>query len=321
LTPRTGSPHTFVLRQEVWHADAKDSIRDLESQRPSQNPFVCAYGAGRFGIGTDTGRGYRLRDSVATLFDYRQTLIDSELTLRRLYDFLGTRLFDSTLRGIKRVLGLTAEDEIHLAKGGGVEVSGPTVGRRVRLEGWADGYRLTFAWLLDLYGWAMRAERITPKGGIDGILLIDEIEQHLHPSMQTGILPRLSEILPDLQIIATTHSPLVALGASPEELVSLRREQDGSVIAEPSVPDFSTYSAEDMLIDERLFDTEAYGPETTEKLARYRDLVKIPPPRRDQEQTQELRALATELRARQVPEARESAAAEELRRLIAKHSL
>ena len=321
LTTRTDFPVTFVLRQEIWNSEGKDSVRDLESQRPAQGPFVCAYGAGRFGIGTDTGRGYRIRDSVATLFDYRQTLTDSELTLRRLQDFLGSRRFDSTLLGIKRALSLTEEDEIHLAKGGGVEVSGPTVGRRVRLEGWADGYRLTFAWLLDLYGWAMRADRITPDGGIDGILLIDEIEQHLHPSMQTGILPRLSEILPDLQIIATTHSPLVALGAAPDELVSLRREADGSVIAEPAIPDFSSYSAEDMLVDERLFDTDAYGPETNEKLARYRDLVKIPPPRRDREQTQELRSLALDLRARQIPEARESPAAAELKRLIEKHNL
>jgi len=318
LASRLANGESFTLRQQIRHAQGKDTILDVESLRPSPGPFVCAYGAGRFGVGTDTGRDYRIRDSVATLFDYRQTLIDSELTLRRLQDFLGTQRFDTTLRGVKRVLGLTDEDEILLAKGGGVEVSGPS--GHVRLEGWADGYRLTFAWLLDLYGWAMRADRITADGGIAGILLIDEIEQHLHPSMQTGILPRLSEVLPDLQIIATTHSPLVALGAAPEELVSLRHEH-GSVVAEPSVPDFSEYSAEDMLVDERLFDTEAYGPETTEKLARYRELVKIPPPRRDREQTQELQSLAVDLRDRQIPEAREGPAAAELKRLIAKHNL
>jgi len=321
LTARAEPPRTFLLRKEIQNADGKDSIRDIGSQHPPREPFVCAYGAGRFGIGTDTGRSYRIRDSVASLFDYRQTLIDSELTLRRLSDFLGTGLFQRTLLGIKRVLGLSEEDEIHLAKGGGVEVSGPTIGSRVRLEGWADGYRLTLAWLLDLYGWAMRADRITADGGIDGILLIDEIEQHLHPSMQTGILPRLSEILPDLQIIATSHSPLVALGVAPEDLVSLRRESDGSVVAEPAVPDFSSYSAEDMLIDERLFDTEVYAPDTNNKLARYRDLVKIPPARRDGEQIKELQVLALELRSQQVPEVRQSAAAEELKRLIAKHNL
>ena len=134
---------------------------------------------------------------------------------------------DKVEAGIKRVLGLIPEDEIHLPKGGGVEVSGPTVGKRVRLEGWADGYRLTLAWLLDLYGWAMRADRVQPNGGIEGILLIDEIEQHLHPSMQTRILPRLGKILPDLQIIATTHSPLIALSVGTVLIghESARREQ------------------------------------------------------------------------------------------------
>jgi predicted ATPase len=321
LTTRSGATSTFILRQEIWHADAKDSIRDLDSERPFPGPFVCAYGAGRYGVGTDTGRTYRSRDSVATLFDYRQTLIDSELTLRRLQDFLGTRRFDAALLGIKRVLGLTSDDEILLGKGGGVEVAGPSIGRgRVRLEGWADGYRLTFAWLLDLYGWAIRADRITPDGGIDGIVLLDEIEQHLHPSMQIEILPRLSEALPDLQIFATTHSPLVALGAASHELVSLRRE-GGAVVAEDFVPDFSAYSAEDMLVDERLFDSDAYGPETRRKLSRYQDLVKIPAAHRQPEQSQELRSLAAELRAQQVPEVRENAAAEELKRLVAKHGL
>ena len=133
LTNRTGDPIDFLLRQEIWFADGKDSIRDVDSQRPNPSPFVCAYGAGRFGVGSDTGRDYRTRDSVATLFDYRQPLIDSELTLRRLRDFLGSRRFEETLQGIKRVLGLTGYDQIHLPRGGGVEISG-TLGRRSRLE-------------------------------------------------------------------------------------------------------------------------------------------------------------------------------------------
>lgn len=320
LNPRSGEPATYGIRLETWNSEGKDSIRDNESRRPPSSPFVCAYGAGRFGVGTDTGREYRALDSVASLFDYRRTLIDSELTLRRLQDYLGTKRFESTLSGIKRVLGLEPEDEISLPKGGGVEVSGPSIGKRIRLEGWADGYRMTFAWLLDLYGWAMRADRVKEDGGIEGILLLDEIEQHLHPSMQLQILPRLSEILPSLQIFATTHSPLVALGANPGEVVSLRRE-GGAVIAEPSVPDFSDYSAEDMLADQRLFNSAVHKPETSAKLERYRSLAKIPPPKRTDEETHELEELATDLRSEQILPAQDSEAAAELRRLVAKHGL
>ena len=77
----------------------------------------------------------------------------------------------------------------------------------MRLEGWADGYRMTFNRMMDLYGRALRADRITPGEHVRGIVLIDEIEHHLHPSMQAEILPRISEVFPEIQLIATTHSP------------------------------------------------------------------------------------------------------------------
>ena len=42
-----------------------------------------------------------------------------------------------------------------------------------------------------------------------GIVLIDEIELHLHPAWQKGVLPRLLEVFPNVQFVVTTHSPLV----------------------------------------------------------------------------------------------------------------
>jgi predicted ATP-binding protein involved in virulence len=166
----------------------------------------------------------------------------------------------------------------------------------------------------------MRANRITPSGGIRGIVLVDEVDQHLHPSMQAEILPRLSAALPEVQLFATTHSPLVALDARPEELVVLRREE-GQVVAEPSVPDFSGYSAEDMLVDKRLFDTDPYAPEMSEKLSIYRTLAAIPTGTRGSAQTRELRDLALDIEARPLPESREGDMVRELKRLIDKHGL
>lgn len=315
LQPTSGETQRLTRRKEIVRKDGKDTARDLATPPPPREPLVCAYGAGRFGVGPEIGRGYRIRDSVASLFDYRQTLTDAELTLRRLSDHMGTARFERTLAGIKRVLGLAADDEIRPGTGGGVEVSGPSIGRKIRLEAWADGYRMTFAWLLDLYGWAMRADRLTPAGGIEGIVLIDEIEQHLHPAMQTTILQRLAEILPDAQIFATTHSPLVALGVRPDELVVLRRLGD-AVVADAALPDFTGYSAEDMLVDEHLFDTPPYGPEISQKLSRYRELVQRRPDARDPSETDELRRLAAELAAQQLPEVRQSQADLELGKLV-----
>jgi PAS domain-containing protein len=301
--------------------NSKDSVKFQKTGISDDPPLlVCGYGAGRYGVGPDTGREYRISDSVYTLFDYKRTLLDPELTLRRLKDSLGTARYAATLRGIKTALGLTSEDEIDLPAGGGVELSGPTIGGRFRLEGWADGYRMTFYWLLDLYGRAMRADRIDEAGNVQGILLVDELDQHLHPSMQAEILPRISEALPKMQLFATTHSPLVALDAKPDELVVLQREGD-QVVVETSVPDFTGYSAEDMLADERLFDTEVYAPEMREKVVRYRSLAAVPRTERSAAQTREIRDLAFSIESQPLPESRESDMVRELKRLIDKHHL
>jgi len=157
-------------------------------------------------------------------------------------------------------------------------------------------------------------------GYIRGILLIDEIEQHLHPSMQAEILPRLSDLFPQMQIFATTHSPLVALDATPEELIVLRWEGDQVVVA-PEVPDYLGYSVEDMLSDPRLFDSEIYGTETREKLSRYRELAAIPKDERDADQRREIRSLAQEMRAFESLPEQENETSRVLKELMAKYDL
>ncbi len=289
-------------------------------ESPWRDLFACGYGAGRYGVAGESGREYRIFDSVYTLFDYRRPLLDPELTLRRLEDFLGSRRYEATLRGIKRVLNLDDEDQIRFVSGGGVELTGPSAKSPVRLEGWADGYRMTFSWMLDLYGWAMRAKRIDEDGQVHGIVLVDELDQHLHPALQSRVLGHLAEVLPHVQLIATTHSPLVALGAKSEELLVLRR--DGTQVARvEQLPDFSLYSAEDMLEDERLFDTLPYSPETAGRLRRYNRLVAIPKDQRTRFENEELTRLARELRSQQLIPADDSEVAAELRSLLVKHGL
>lgn len=282
--------------------------------------FVCGYGAGRSIGATEGFREYRIIDSVYTLFRYDTGLTNSELTLRRLRDFVGTKKYEKTIMGIKRVLNLSPNDQIELPKGGGVTFSGTSIGKNIPLEGLADGYKETFFWLMDLYAWAMRANNLTSSGGIEGILLIDELEQHLHPSMQSDMLPRISNLFPGLQIIATTHSPLPVLGSSPMEVVALKRKRK-YVYNEDNIPDFSGSSAEDILVDDRLFDTAVYSPETSKKLRKYHRLAKIPKQQRSSAQKQELRLMARELKSHQLSELRESPLVEELREFRKKFDL
>ena len=47
-----------------------------------------------------------------------------------------------------------------------------------------------------------------------GVILIDEIDLHLHPKWQREILRKLHEVFPNVQFIVTTHSPIILQGAS-----------------------------------------------------------------------------------------------------------
>jgi predicted ATP-binding protein involved in virulence len=260
--------------KKIVKKDEKEVIDyDTSTSLAAENLFLCGYGISRANANqTPTFRTYRIVDSVYTLFRYDEPLVDTELTIRRLKDFLGKNIYLKTMRGIKKALGLSQSDKINLPRGGGVTVSGPTIGKDVPLEGLADGYRITFSWIIDLYSWAMRADIITKEGGIKGIFLIDELEQHFHPSLQTEALLRLNKLFPELQIIATTHSPLVALGAKPDELVVLKKNRK-YIIAEENVPNFMGYSAEDMIVDKHIFNSIIYSPFKNKKLSNYNKLA------------------------------------------------
>ena len=253
--------------------------------------FVCAYGAGRAtAAGVDTGRS-SIIDTTYTLFNYEESLNGVELVLRRLQDYLGDSRHENVMRSVMRALSLTEDDNIRFKPGGGVEVAGPSVGTPIRLESWADGYRLSLSLILDIYAWAMRNERVTSDGIVEGVLLIDEVEQHLHPALQATLVPQISELFSEMQLIATTHSPLATMGVRREEVVALRRD-DTTVNVVDWLPDFADFSVDDILAHPNLFETEPYGRGAAEKLARWRALTSIEPGKRSQRQHEELREIA-----------------------------
>ena len=65
-----------------------------------------------------------------------------------------------------------------------------------------------------MIGWSLLATEGAFNASVEGIVLLDELEQHLHPSWQQAIVGRLEKAFPGIQFIATTHSPLVAVGST-----------------------------------------------------------------------------------------------------------
>ena len=75
----------------------------------------------------------------------------------------------------------------------------------------------------------------------EAVVLIDEVDLHLHPSWQQRILRDLTRTFPNAQFIVSTHSPQVLTTVMPEQIVELHREH-GAVVA--SRTSATTYGAE-----------------------------------------------------------------------------
>ena len=230
-------------------------------------------------------------ETAYSLFNYEQSLNGIELTLRRLNDYLGDARYEKVMRSVMQALSLSDGDEISFARGGGVEVTGPSVGTTIPLESWADGYRLSLGLILDIYAWAMRSGHVNDDGSVTGILLIDEVEQHLHPELQASLAPEISKLFNHMQLIATTHSPLTTMGVDRSEVVALRYD-DTSVNVMGWLPDFADFSVDDVLAHQNLFATEPYGRDAAAKLARWRELASKEPNERTPQQDGELREIA-----------------------------
>ena len=79
------------------------------------------------------------------------------------------------------------------------------------------------------------------------ILLIDEIENHLHPTWQRRVIPALLEHFPGLQIFATTHSPFVVAGLKAGQAHLLKRDENGVVTASTKMEDVVGWTADEIL--------------------------------------------------------------------------
>ncbi|WP_440057457.1 AAA family ATPase [Pseudomonas fragariae (ex Marin et al. 2024)] len=98
-------------------------------------------------------------------------------------------------------------------------------GRRLRFEELSDGYRNVLAIAADL---AIKSVMLNPQLGkvalslTPGVVMIDELDLHLHPIWQRQIIESLRSTFPKLQFICTTHSPfLIQSLRSGEELIVL----------------------------------------------------------------------------------------------------
>lgn len=90
------------------------------------------------------------------------------------------------------------------------------------LSSLSAGYLSCLSIFLEIIKKAKSIKLNKPIYGYDGLILIDEIDLHLHPEWQKKILEILRWMVPNAQIIATTHSPHIVQVAKAEEVITIK---------------------------------------------------------------------------------------------------
>ncbi|MBT9395048.1 AAA family ATPase [Hymenobacter sp. NST-14] len=206
-----------------------------------RNYFVVGYGASRRLVsdaastmsyseasryGSRAGNIRNLFDAGATLhplaawimdLDYRNGKSGLAVIREALNSFLPGISFHSIDKRQKQVLFETSDGLIPL-------------------EQLSDGYQNMAAWIGDLLYRVTETFRDHRRPlHARGLLLLDEIDLHLHPKWQRLLYDFISQKLPNFQIVATTHSALTAQQAGEDELFALRRNARQAVELVPFI--------------------------------------------------------------------------------------
>ena len=111
------------------------------------------------------------------------------------------------------------------------------------------GYQSMMSWMIDF---CKRMFERYPKSenplAESAIVLVDEIDLHLHPQWQRNVIPYLSRTFPNTQFFVTTHSPMVLQSAKDINLFVLKHNEEGMVSVERNdIHDFRGWTVEEIL--------------------------------------------------------------------------
>ena len=153
-----------------------------------------------------------------------------------------------------------------------------THGKEVSLEKLSSGNILLVKHLVGLmsrmYGICRLNElKVEDLFKIEGVLLIDEIENHLHPKWQKNVIGIIRKHFPNLQIILTTHSPFVVSSVNDAKIYVCVSKGDHSEVVDETA-DYSNYPVDDVL-GTGVFDVDPFSKKISEKLEERKRAIKV----------------------------------------------
>jgi hypothetical protein len=286
---------TFYEPQLVPLFDDKKALMSGPYAAKNLGWFSCGYGPFRRlgGASKESELMFSLGREAryATLFREAAALSQCAEWLSQLYSRSIDRLHpirpraESTLVTVRRVIDGLLPGDVHISRVDSERVYFQSVGgAEVPVHDLSDGYRSFLALAIDVLRHLAQSNRdfdqiIETEGGepriaAEGVILIDEVDAHLHPLWQREIGFRLRRTFPKIQFIVTSHSPFVAQAASDGGLIVLQ-EMGAAGAVEPVRPVDSVKGwRADQILTSPLFGLTGTRDDETENLIRkHADLV------------------------------------------------
>ncbi|SPA21975.1 putative AAA ATPase [Cupriavidus taiwanensis] len=220
-----------------------------------------------------------------------RTLFDPTAALRyagRWLDQLDNHQFNEVAKAMRIVLSLSDEDELVRDVDDHICVS--QGGVPIPLERLSEGYRSVFALVADVARELLLEFRSLEDA--EAVVLIDEIDTHLHPRWKMRVMSSLRRALPGVQFIVTTHDPLCLRGMDDGEVVVLQRNETGRIVQLENLPSIKGMRADQLLTSDYFGLSSTVDPETELGVALYAEEIADLPPERVEEADRLVRQLA-----------------------------
>jgi hypothetical protein len=252
--------------------------------RLTEFPLCFSYGAGRRSGRSSLGDDRESKASAGLVFDDTE-LIDAEEWLL-LLDYSASKDTGSVgkpLQRLKQVKALMVEilpevDDIRFTIRGDVipkaSVEFRTPFGWVPIRGLGFGYRTLIAWMVDLV--ARLVERYPDSENPlaePAVVLVDEIDLHLHPAWQRKLIGDLTRLFPNTQFIVTAHSPLIVQAAGEDANIALLRREGDHVVIENDLDFIKGWRVDQILTSDLFGLPTARPPQLDEPLARRKELL------------------------------------------------